>query len=48
MSLKCKLGFHSWYGCRCTVCGKKRDEQHDWSQDCEKCSKCGKTRAKTH
>ena len=48
MSIKCTLGFHSWGGCTCTVCGKVRDEQHDWSKDCEKCSKCGKTRENYH
>jgi uncharacterized protein (TIGR02145 family) len=42
MSLKCKIGFHTWKGCKCNDCGKIRDVQHDWSKDCEKCSKCGK------
>jgi len=48
MSFKCKIGFHTWNGCKCTKCGKTRDEQHDWSQDCEKCSKCGMTRENQH
>ena len=48
MNLKCTLGFHTWDGCTCTGCGKVRDEQHDWSKDCEKCSKCGKTRENQH
>ena len=48
MSIKCKLGFHSWDGCKCNQCGKTRDEQHDWKKDCEKCSKCGKTRENEH
>jgi len=37
-----------WVGCRCTQCNKTRDEQHDWSKDCEKCSKCGKIRVEYH
>ncbi len=44
MAFKCKIGLHSWNGCKCSDCEKTRDEQHDWSNDCEKCSKCGKTR----
>ena len=40
MSFKCTLGFHTWNGCKCTVCSKIRDEQHDLSNDCEKCSRC--------
>lgn len=48
MSLRCKIGLHSWDGCKCTECNKVRDEQHDWSQNCEKCSKCGKTRENNH
>lgn len=44
MAFKCKIGFHSWDGCKCSQCEKTRDEQHDWSKDCEQCSKCGKTR----
>jgi len=48
MSFKCKIGLHSWDGCKCTDCGKTRDERHDWGKDCEKCSKCGKTRENQH
>jgi formylglycine-generating enzyme len=48
MSIKCLLGFHDWEGCKCSLCGKIRDEQHDWSNDCEECSKCGQTRTDTH
>jgi hypothetical protein len=48
MSLKCKIGLHIWTGCKCSGCGKIRDEQHDWSKDCEECSKCGKTRENQH
>jgi uncharacterized protein (TIGR02145 family) len=36
------VGIHSWDGCKCTICGKIRDEHHDLSLDCEKCAKCGK------
>ena len=39
---------HDWDGCKCSKCGKTRDEQHDWSDDCEKCSKCGKIRSEQH
>ena len=48
MNIKCTLGFHTWNGCTCTACGKVRDEQHDWTKDCEKCSICGKIRADQH
>jgi len=48
MAFKCKIGLHSWNGCKCSECGKIRDEQHDWSKDCEKCSKCGKTKEQQH
>jgi hypothetical protein len=46
MGIKCKLGFHNWDGCKCTDCGKIRDEQHDW-KGC-KCLKCDKTRDEQH
>ena len=48
MAFKCKLGIHSWNGCKCSECGKTREEQHDWSNDCEKCSICGKTKENQH
>ena len=41
MAFKCKIGFHTWNGCKCTDCGKTRDEQHEWSKDNKKCLKCG-------
>ena len=41
MSFKCLIGFHSWDGCKCSKCGKTNQKKHDWSQDCEICSKCG-------
>jgi formylglycine-generating enzyme len=41
MAFKCFIGSHTWNGCKCSDCGKIRDIEHDWSQDCEKCSKCG-------
>lgn len=46
MSLKCKLGLHSWDGCKCSDCDLIRDEQHDW-KGC-KCAGCGKERYKNH
>jgi hypothetical protein len=48
MSLKCKIGLHSWHGCKCSECGKIQDEQHDWSHDCEICSRCEKARENQH
>jgi hypothetical protein len=48
MSFKCKIGLHTWDECKCAECGKFRNEQHDWSIDCEKCSVCGKTRKNQH
>src|ERR1035438_7791905 len=44
MKLKCALGSHNWQGCKCSRCGKARDEGHDWSKGCEKCAVCGATR----
>jgi len=41
MSFKCKIGIHSWDSCKCTKCNKTRNQQHDFSQDCEQCSQCG-------
>ena len=38
--MKCLFG-HKWDGCKCSKCGKIRDEGHTW-KGCV-CSKCGKT-----
>ena len=43
-SFQCLIRKHRWTGCTCTACGKTRDEGHDWSENCEKCAKCGNTR----
>jgi hypothetical protein len=44
-SIKCKLGFHAWSGCKCSQCSKTRDELHlFYDSDPYKCSNCGKTR----
>ncbi|MFZ4771413.1 MAG: hypothetical protein ACOYLO_14615 [Ferruginibacter sp.] len=48
MTFKCKIGLHSWDGCKCSECSKTKDVGHDWSKDCEKCSKCGQTRDNQH
>jgi hypothetical protein len=48
MSLKCLVGIHAWAGCKCSKCGKIRDEGHDWAADCEKCAKCGKAGSGAH
>ncbi len=44
MPISCILGFHNWDGCKCSRCSKTRDDGHDWSKDCKKCSRCGITR----
>jgi hypothetical protein len=46
MAFKCKIGLHSWNGCKCSDCEKTRDEQHDWN-GC-KCTKCSKIRDEQH
>lgn len=46
MSFLCKIGFHKWYGCKCTKCGLTRDENHSW--DGCKCTKCDKTQDENH
>ena len=43
MSIKCKLGMHNWNGCICKSCKKNRNEQHDFSMDCQECSICKTT-----
>lgn len=48
MTFKCKIGLHTWDGCKCSACGKVRKDQHDWSKDCEKCSKCSNKRENQH
>jgi uncharacterized protein (TIGR02145 family) len=48
MNVKCLIGAHTWDGCKCSKCHKIRDEQHDWTKDCEQCSKCGRTRSNAH
>ncbi len=46
MNIYCKLGLHQWSGCKCTMCGKKRDTEHQWN-GC-KCTICGKVRDTEH
>ena len=48
MNPRCVLGFHRWDSCTCTKCGKTRDQDHDWSKDCERCGRCGTTRKNAH
>jgi ankyrin repeat protein len=48
MRLKCLLDKHEWNGCRCTGCGRVRDEGHDWGKNCEKCCQCGLARQGAH
>ena len=45
MNIKCLIASHAWDGCKCRGCCKTH---HDWSKDCEKCSRCGSTRANAH
>ena len=44
MNMRCAIGVHAWRGCSCSRCGKTRNEGHDWAENCERCSICGKTR----
>jgi hypothetical protein len=37
---QCKVGNHSWIGCKCSQCGLFRNEQHDLDDNC-KCLICG-------
>ena len=39
MSFLCKIGFHTWNGCKCDKCTKTRDKQHLW--DGYTCTRCG-------
>jgi len=48
MNLKCFLGLHTWDRCKCQTCGRVRDQEHNWSTDCEKCTTCGTTRLNAH
>lgn len=36
------MGLHEWNGCTCVLCGQRRNEHHDTSKDCMRCSICGK------
>lgn len=46
MTLSCKIGIHSWNGCKCNKCGKTRENNHKWN-GC-RCTVCGKTRDEHH
>lgn len=48
MNPKCAVGFHDWSRCKCSQCGKTREEGHDWAKDCESCSICGRKRWFSH
>ncbi len=51
MKLACMVGSHSWRACKCIDCGKARNKEHQshgWTGDCERCSRCGATRANAH
>ena len=46
MAWTCFMGLHRWDGCKCTKCGKTRNEGHHW--DGCKCTRCGTTRDEGH
>ena len=49
MNLSCSLRLHSWYGCKCSKCGKVRDKHHSWKKDdCSVCEICGKVVEHNH
>ncbi|MFN8257439.1 MAG: FISUMP domain-containing protein [Bacteroidales bacterium] len=49
MSFICSIGFHSWEGCTCSKCGKKRDLHHQYeNNDCGTCIKCGAIHDENH
>lgn len=49
MKPNCAQGVHDWMGCKCYICGKTRDEGHEWStRDCGECGICGKRREGAH
>ena len=43
MMLKCAIGIHTWDHCICVKCKAVRKKEHSWLEDCETCSKCGKS-----
>ena len=45
--MACLFG-HKWNSCKCSKCGKTRDEQHDFDLCKGKCKHCGKTQAEQH
>ncbi len=45
MSVQCKLGFHHWDGCQCSICMEIRDVEHAWDAAGERCSRCDRSRA---
>ena len=45
--MACLFG-HKWDGCKCTKCGKTRDEGHDWDLCKGVCKICGQTRPPEH
>lgn len=48
MGLICRILGHKWWHCLCSRCHTKRDQDHDWSVDCERCLICGATRSEAH
>src|ERR1035437_1979228 len=40
---------HRWNGCKCSACGKTRDQAHDWQGPGQCiCANCGKTDHRWH
>jgi len=45
----CFIRGHKWNGCKCTSCGKVRNQDHSWSSfDCSRCILCNLERAIEH
>ena len=42
MGISCSFGFHAWDGCKCSKCGKIREEEHAFRNGELICAKCGK------
>lgn len=40
--------FHDWNGCKCTLCGKVRNQEHDWNRIGCKCKRCGMENPEKH
>ena len=48
MHLLCLFNVHKYVGCECIRCHKTRNLDHDWSENCNKCLRCGMQREDEH